>query len=299
MLIDWDSCKYVKDMVDPDTTRARQPDQTGTWQFISATRLKNFDGPHVRADDMESVFWVLLWLALKFGQHNIEPKKLSGKLADIFDKMNVAEDGEFGGDYKEFVLEKGVGRYLEVEFSPPVLQEVLEEMCACFTVRTELPPPELGAKPKYRRDPRQLVAYEVLLDWYNRSVDQLKNAAYIREKIENALAREAEWPVFGDGPRQHDVPMAPGADASYKRSANRESAMEAQEAAKYTPAQNAKRSEKKRSRDTVGGRGKRVRVARGAAPSTVEEADVEPSEIEFAAELTDATTSTDPHSWGP
>jgi len=62
MLIDWDLSKEIKD----DDERPRQHSRTGTWQFISISRLLvPLARPHEVSDDLESFFWVLLYQVAK------------------------------------------------------------------------------------------------------------------------------------------------------------------------------------------------------------------------------------------
>ncbi|KAH9992537.1 hypothetical protein BJV74DRAFT_884660 [Russula compacta] len=65
MLIDWDlSKKVIKD----EDEKPRVHSRTGTWQFISITRLRDpLTGPHEVSDDLESFFWVLLYLVTPCG----------------------------------------------------------------------------------------------------------------------------------------------------------------------------------------------------------------------------------------
>ncbi|KAN0109121.1 hypothetical protein V8E52_009643 [Russula decolorans] len=58
MLIDWDLSKEIKE----GDKKPRQHSRTGTWQFISISRLHNpSTRPHQVSDDLESFFWVLLY----------------------------------------------------------------------------------------------------------------------------------------------------------------------------------------------------------------------------------------------
>ena len=57
----------------------------GTWQFISISRLSDSSTrPHQVSDDLESFFWVLLYLVVKC--RNITGEDLSEKMKDVFDQ---------------------------------------------------------------------------------------------------------------------------------------------------------------------------------------------------------------------
>jgi hypothetical protein len=101
MLIDWDLSKEIKD----DDETPRQHSRTvrfsffrcastplangicvqGTWQFISISRLRDSSTrPHQVSDDLESFFWVLLYLVVKC--RNITGEDLSENMKDVFDQ---------------------------------------------------------------------------------------------------------------------------------------------------------------------------------------------------------------------
>ncbi|KAF8270304.1 hypothetical protein EI94DRAFT_1439202, partial [Lactarius quietus] len=63
MLIDWDLSKLV------DPNKSCTPHQytcTGTWQFMAAALIKEANIAHTFVHDLESAFWVVLWMALSF-----------------------------------------------------------------------------------------------------------------------------------------------------------------------------------------------------------------------------------------
>jgi len=72
LLIDWNLCVKV---IDPDNSNksvpTRRPDQTGTWQFMSAALLQDNDKCNELEDDRESCLHVLTWMALHFTNHTI------------------------------------------------------------------------------------------------------------------------------------------------------------------------------------------------------------------------------------
>ncbi|KAH9960896.1 hypothetical protein BC827DRAFT_1097620, partial [Russula dissimulans] len=82
MLIDWDLSKKVIKDVDE---KARSHSRTGTWQFISISRLCDPSSrPHEVSDDLESFFWVLLYEVVKC--RNVRGVNLSKKLQGVFDQ---------------------------------------------------------------------------------------------------------------------------------------------------------------------------------------------------------------------
>ncbi|KAI0741133.1 hypothetical protein C8Q76DRAFT_609013 [Earliella scabrosa] len=65
MLTDWELSKHVDDDDGP-----RQPDRTGTWQFLSALILDNLGKDVEITDEMESFLHLLIWFAVRFLPHN-------------------------------------------------------------------------------------------------------------------------------------------------------------------------------------------------------------------------------------
>ncbi|KIM54588.1 hypothetical protein SCLCIDRAFT_69943, partial [Scleroderma citrinum Foug A] len=60
LLINWDLCKDVRKM------GARQCDQMGTWQFMSAALLRDVNKQHTISNDLESLLHVLMWMTLHY-----------------------------------------------------------------------------------------------------------------------------------------------------------------------------------------------------------------------------------------
>ncbi|KAF8526861.1 hypothetical protein BU17DRAFT_10485, partial [Hysterangium stoloniferum] len=68
LLIDWDLCKKLKDIREGQGHIER----TGTWQFMAAHLLlvpTRGAIPH-RGDDLESFFYILVWIALRYMKHD-------------------------------------------------------------------------------------------------------------------------------------------------------------------------------------------------------------------------------------
>ncbi|KAK7030398.1 hypothetical protein VNI00_014142 [Paramarasmius palmivorus] len=87
-LIDWDFSKEINEAEAP-----RQPERTGTWQFMSAKLLLRLSNRHTRADDLESFFYVLCWVTLKLGPHDYPAKDVSGMISRWFDRVELFDNG--------------------------------------------------------------------------------------------------------------------------------------------------------------------------------------------------------------
>ncbi|KAF9237996.1 hypothetical protein BU15DRAFT_48132, partial [Melanogaster broomeanus] len=66
ILINWDLCKHINASSGP-----RQSTRTGTWQFMSAVLVRFRDIPHTVHDDLESVLYVILWVAIMYSPSNL------------------------------------------------------------------------------------------------------------------------------------------------------------------------------------------------------------------------------------
>ncbi|RPD71828.1 hypothetical protein L226DRAFT_588706, partial [Lentinus tigrinus ALCF2SS1-7] len=104
LLNDWELSKVV------GVSEVRQPDRTGTWQFMSAHALndpsKEIDIP----DELESFFNVLLYYAIRFLPHNINPANVGQFLVDYFDGYSNFPEGYRCGSRKLEALSSGVIR---------------------------------------------------------------------------------------------------------------------------------------------------------------------------------------------
>ncbi|KAI0631828.1 hypothetical protein C8Q77DRAFT_1272713 [Trametes polyzona] len=70
VLTDWELAKSVKN--DPEQDKARQPERTGTWQFMSVASVESqWTQPVKVADELESFFHVMLFYAVRFIPHTI------------------------------------------------------------------------------------------------------------------------------------------------------------------------------------------------------------------------------------
>jgi hypothetical protein len=150
ILIDWDLSKGK------DQTEARQPRRTvstvlrcschyiltsvkGTWQFMSAALVKNKHAPHTSVDDLESAFYVILWLVLMYSPSSLSADDLTSFVQGV---LNPEQYGETGGSTKADFL-KGRSSLTELAFDGrPLLNPLLEQLSYLFAVRYEAEPTE-------------------------------------------------------------------------------------------------------------------------------------------------------------
>ncbi|KAI0641593.1 hypothetical protein C8Q79DRAFT_280113 [Trametes meyenii] len=88
VLTDWELAKVVPK--DGSQQRARQPECTGTWQFMSVAYVENHPAVVTVADEIESFFHVLLFYAVRLLNHNIE--LVTEFIIDYFDDFKLMKD---------------------------------------------------------------------------------------------------------------------------------------------------------------------------------------------------------------
>ncbi|KAI0368440.1 hypothetical protein BV20DRAFT_463505 [Pilatotrama ljubarskyi] len=102
LLTDWELAKNICDTQEGP----RQPDRTGTWQFMSASSLLNTSKRIIVQDDMESFFHILLYFAIRFVPHNCQDV---AQFMDIYFDGHTHENGVyFGGEKKLNSMRNGL-----------------------------------------------------------------------------------------------------------------------------------------------------------------------------------------------
>ncbi|PIL27022.1 hypothetical protein GSI_10161 [Ganoderma sinense ZZ0214-1] len=87
ILSDWEISKPVA-----ADSRPRQPERTGTWQFVSVNLLSNELARVSIPDELESMFHVLVYYALRYLQSNLSDHQVAKLLDEFFDCF-TDEDG--------------------------------------------------------------------------------------------------------------------------------------------------------------------------------------------------------------
>ena len=141
-LNDWDLCRGVsvdESLEGPRTVRGSfiytdtyvESDPQGTWQFIS-TKLLEFPGSgHTLTDDLESHFFVLMWVALHWVKHD-----KAGKIdmEFIFDQQRPLEHGIIGGGVGKSEMYKTEQKELRgVEFSCEPFEKLFWSLWKLFS----------------------------------------------------------------------------------------------------------------------------------------------------------------------
>ncbi|KAI0333046.1 hypothetical protein GY45DRAFT_376123 [Cubamyces sp. BRFM 1775] len=102
LLADWELAKRVNE----DDEGPRQPDRTGTWQFLSASALSRPSKRIIVQDDMESLFHLLLYQAIRYLPHNCSDV---GRFIDqYFDGYEQDRGVYYGGEKKMRSMRDGI-----------------------------------------------------------------------------------------------------------------------------------------------------------------------------------------------
>ncbi|RDX50666.1 hypothetical protein OH76DRAFT_1402286 [Lentinus brumalis] len=100
ILTDWELAKGLSDPRKP-----RQPERTGTWQYMSVALLNRPQKAVEIPDDMESLFYVLLYHAVRYLKSNC--KSVPEWLEDFFDVFSYVDGGYGCGHMKQNAIETG------------------------------------------------------------------------------------------------------------------------------------------------------------------------------------------------
>ncbi|KAI0645268.1 hypothetical protein C8Q79DRAFT_927481 [Trametes meyenii] len=122
LLNDWELSKHLEQQ-EPG---GRQPDRTGTWQFMSVNALNKHTKPIVIQDELESFFHVLLYLCIRFLYHNLDDSSVPQFMRDYFDDFAPHKTGYRCGPRKDKVITSGT-----LDLSPynEELDESLHFLC--------------------------------------------------------------------------------------------------------------------------------------------------------------------------
>ncbi|KIM37455.1 hypothetical protein M413DRAFT_448506 [Hebeloma cylindrosporum] len=120
LLIDWDLSKQVV-----NNNVESPPERTGTWQFMAARLLvepeKNLRPDYT--DDLESFWHTLLYISLRWCEHDLDPTKVVHIISELFDyKTQDAAGRPVGGHHKSMELQTRAYLKSMGIRSPPLLR---------------------------------------------------------------------------------------------------------------------------------------------------------------------------------
>ncbi|KAH9051973.1 hypothetical protein EDB87DRAFT_1581999 [Lactarius vividus] len=180
ILIDWDlSKKVVKD----GCGKQRQHSRMGTWQFISIAHLQSPSiRPHEVSDDLESFFWVLLYMVAKC--RSVGKINLSQEMQNVFDQSDDMDDNG--------IIRGGRGKLHYLVETP--CKDIIEELRSLFNnLYCHVQPladtaPLVKSRIKSKRDRDERV---------QDAVKKLRSSEVVLAIINEHL--ESKWDVSNDG----------------------------------------------------------------------------------------------------
>ena len=155
LLIDWDLCKVTD--ASANLVSARRNSRTvsstfdvqfrvlthfyqGTWQFMAAELIENPSIPHIPEHDLESVFWVLLWVTILY----IDTPWSSSRRSGILDVMTPKVYSTGASPSKLHFLRDSVALMgLRTRRSPRVgklLRDIHKVFCKLYIKKAHLRP---------------------------------------------------------------------------------------------------------------------------------------------------------------
>jgi hypothetical protein len=178
----------------------------GTWQFISISRLRDpSTGPHQVSDDLESFFWVLLYLVVKC--RNITGEDLSENMKGVFDQhTDMDRNGNVTG---------GKGKLLclhNEDFDKTMIRTLVDTPCRKIIekLRSLFRDVNYSFKGADDDDSDDLVFQTKRQE----ATEKLASSEWILEMINEHLS--SEWDVDDDG-SLHKTVLRPDSAASRNR----------------------------------------------------------------------------------
>ncbi|EJF59486.1 hypothetical protein DICSQDRAFT_21808, partial [Dichomitus squalens LYAD-421 SS1] len=95
ILVDWEMSKPLQNTA----SRPRQPERTGTWQFLSVALLSRPKIVEI-CDELESFLYVIIYYAVRYLRSNLEGHAVGNWIDTFFDTYGVTRDAYTCGDKK-------------------------------------------------------------------------------------------------------------------------------------------------------------------------------------------------------
>ncbi|KAH9889980.1 hypothetical protein C8Q73DRAFT_146831 [Cubamyces lactineus] len=137
LLTDWELSKDVKPTGQP--RRARQPERTGTWQYMSVALINNPKKPVEIPDELEAFFHVLLYYAVRYLESNCAD--VPAYIERYFEAYQI-NDGRYQcGNSKSYTISMGqllISTEVKLVFNSyldHIFHELLQWLKALYEVR--------------------------------------------------------------------------------------------------------------------------------------------------------------------
>ncbi|KAI0808264.1 hypothetical protein C8Q74DRAFT_1434838 [Fomes fomentarius] len=152
ILADWEMSKPLNGSGQPD--HARQPERTGTWQYMSVALLT---GPKIVevCDEVESFAYVILYYAVRYLRSNCDDLTVASFINDFFDTFGIENGTYICGSKKESAVESGkvkISRKTELSFDSP-MDKMLSTCFSWFRAHSVVCKYKLYPEDKSKRQP--------------------------------------------------------------------------------------------------------------------------------------------------
>ncbi|RDX51422.1 hypothetical protein OH76DRAFT_289018 [Lentinus brumalis] len=126
LLADWEMAKPT----DPAQQGQRQPERTGTWQYMSVALLSHLKANVEVCDEVESFFYVILYHAVRFLSSNFDELTVANYIDEFFDQYGYANGQYICGEKKFSAITNGKLAYTHIKlvFAAAGMNKVLEDL---------------------------------------------------------------------------------------------------------------------------------------------------------------------------
>jgi hypothetical protein len=158
---------------------------------MSAALVKCNDAPHTFVDDLESIFYVILWLVLMYSLNSMTPEVRTSFMQQVLDPVQYAGMGGFAK--ADFLQGHSALQDLELENpNRPELRTLLLNLATLFSVRYE-PEPDQAAWDSLQglnnNRLNQMPAWQ-----YQICREHLKSHQHVIQLIFEAVRDASGWP---------------------------------------------------------------------------------------------------------
>lgn len=168
----------------------------GTWQFMAANLVESSGIKQTFIHDLESFFWVLLWIALNYAKTTWTIEKRSSFLATTFspDVYLLPGGGATGGDSKKKIMkDRNALTKTDSNFDIPdntPLRSLLRKLHQLLRVRHDPPPMPEEFDTEYDG---QLLDLQVKV--YERGLALLNDHQAMLSQFRTILGPQNRWPA--------------------------------------------------------------------------------------------------------
>ncbi|RPD57770.1 hypothetical protein L226DRAFT_615155 [Lentinus tigrinus ALCF2SS1-7] len=197
LLTDWELAKNIL-----TTSHERQPERTGTWQFMSANVQDDPGRVVVIADELESILHILIFYTVRFCHHNLPDNDVGQFLYDYFDSRAPFSHGIRSGLAKRGAVEQGAISLKTYKGFPTTLQFIWPKKT-----------PNANREPNYHHPLNPIIS--TLLAWFKAHYALAALASTEREATDSSSDDDDDVDVgdekdhaFGGGPHADpDTPL--------------------------------------------------------------------------------------------